>query len=159
MGMGTGMHVRRLACLLLALVLAALVLAACGDSASRQEYLAGLRRVKAHLDDAADASLASGQATDPKEKRAKLDEAHAALVKAADEAESLDAPNDALQANEDFAKALRDYADLFAKLATLQPNDPAETRLYSEAGSITKRLDSASTALKKAGYAPAKDQS
>lgn len=150
--MRTGMQVRRLVQLLAVIAIAALALAACGDDASKDEYLAGLRRVKSHLDDAADASLASGQATDPKEKRAKLDEAYAALDKAADEAASLDAPNDALEANEDFAKALRDYADLYGRLAALKPNDPAETQLYTEAGDIAERLDRASQRLAKAGY-------
>jgi hypothetical protein len=150
--MRTGMQVRRLVRLAVALAFAALVVAACGEDVSRDEYVAGLRRVKSHLDDAADASLASGQATDPKEKRAKLDEAHAALEQAADEAESLEAPTDALEANEDFAKALRDYADLYGRLAELKPNDPQETQLYTEAGDIAERLDRASQKLAKAGY-------
>jgi hypothetical protein len=146
------MEVRRLLCTFAALALAAVLLGACGDGASRDEYEAGLRRVKAHLDDAADASLASGQATDEDVKQAKLEEAHAALEAAADEAKTLDAPNDALEANEDFAKALREYADLYGELAALEPNDPAATQLYSRAGDIAERLDSANRRLAKAGY-------
>lgn len=152
MGKGTGMGIPRRICLVAAVALAAMLLGGCGDDASRTQYEAGLRRVKARLDEAADASLASGQATDPKEKQRQLAKAREALNAAADEAKTLDAPNDALEANEDFAKALREYADLYGQLAELQPNDPAATRLYAQAGDVAERLDRANRRLAKAGY-------
>jgi hypothetical protein len=147
---------RRLATLLLLFTVLLPLAAACGDDPSKDAYEQGLAKVQAHLDDATKASRESGNTTDLSKRQAKLSEAHDAIAAAAKQAQSLDPPKDAKAANAKFAAALSDYADLFGKLAKLQANDPAETQLYSQAGEITRRLDAASKALKKAGYAPVK---
>ena len=143
-------HLRRLLPLLAALLLLA---AGCGGSGpSRDEYEAGLGKVQQHLDDATEASRESGAAEDIEVRRAKLGEAHEALDEAARTAKELEPPDEAQGAHEDFAAALRDYADLFDRLARLPANDPSETELYTEAGQIAERLDSASRKLQKAGF-------
>jgi hypothetical protein len=143
--------------LALLLVLAASLLAACGGDADKDAYVEGLARVKTHLDAASKASLESGQLTG-NERGAKLDEAHDALIDAAMEAEALEPPSDAKAANDEFAKALRDYAELYGKLAALKANDPDEAELYGEAGAIAERLDKASRKLAKAGYKVSNDK-
>lgn len=136
-----------------ALALTVALLAGCGgNGASEEEYEAGLGRVQARLDEASEASRESGAAEKVEERRAKLGEAHEALDAAADEAERLDPPKEAREAHEDFARALREYADLFDRLARLQANDPRETELYTQAGEIAERLDKASRQLEEAGF-------
>lgn len=146
------MSLPRRASSILFVAIATMLLVGCGGGASKDEYLDGLRQVKRHLDTSAEASFESSQAADVRVRRAKLGEAHEALDRAASTAEGLDPPADAAQAHEDFAEALRDYADLYDRLARLKANDPAEGELYSEAGEIAERLDSASRRLAKAGY-------
>lgn len=144
-------HRSRLA-VLLVLAAALLALAGCGDDGpSEAEYEAGLGRVQRYLDDAAEASRATGSTSDPEQRRAKLGEAYEAIDAAADEAEGLEPPDDAADAHEDFTAALRDYAELFDALARLKANDPKETELYSQAGEIADRLDRASKDLEQAG--------
>lgn len=151
-GRRIGVDLRRLARTIPLLALVAALAAACGGDASKDEYLDGLRQVKRHLDASAEASFESSQAEDVQVRRAKLGEAHDALDRAATVAEDLEPPSDAAEAHEDFAEALRDYADLYDRLARLEANDPAETELYSEAGDIAERLDASSRRLRKAGY-------
>lgn len=151
---------RRIPALLLlvgCLLAVALVAAGCGDGASKDEYEDGLAIVQEHLDEASQASRESGETTDTEERQAKLGEAHEALESAARRAASLEPPEDAKVPHDEFADALKDYADLFDRLARLEANDPGETELYSEAGEIAKRLDQASRDLEKAGYTVAKD--
>jgi hypothetical protein len=150
---------RRLAPLLVLLLVLLPLAAACGGGPSKDVYEQGLGKVQKHLDAASTASRASGNTSDLAERQKLLSKAHDEIDAAATQAGKLDPPKDAKSANAKFAAALHDYADLFGKLARLQANDPAETQLYSEAGQITRRLDSASKALKKAGYAPAKGDS
>lgn len=146
--------------LVLLLACAALLLAACGDDGpSKEDYEQGLAGVQRHLADATDASRASGDTVDPAERTEHLDDAHHAIAAAATAAGKLDPPEDVAKTHAKFESALRDYADLFDRLAKLEPNDPSETELYSEAGAIAKRLDSSSRALKKAGYEVDRDES
>lgn len=157
-GYGWGMTPRILVYLLALAALVAVVGGCAGDDGA-EEYEQGLARVQRHLDDASEASRESGDATDVEVRREKLGEAHEAIAAAAREAESLDPPDDARDPHQRFTEALRDYADLFDRLARLDANDPGETELYSEAGEITKRLDEASRDLKEAGYEVNEDAS
>lgn len=144
---------RSLIPLLLLLLVAATALAACGDDGpSKDEYEQGLAEVQEHLDDATEASRASGETTEVDERRGHLADAHTALDQAADTADDLQAPDDAKAAHERFATALREYARLFDQLGKLEAEDPSETALYSEAGEIADRLAKASRDLEKAGY-------
>lgn len=146
------MDLRRRTRTIVIALLGMLLLAGCGGDGQKEEYLDGLRVVKRHLDAASKASLESGSANTPKDRSAKLAEAHEQLVRAADAADDLDPPKDAAGAHGDFADALQEYADLYEELATLEPGDPDEAELYGKAGTIAERLDSASRRLAKAGY-------
>lgn len=148
------MTVRRLVVTLSCLVACAVLLAGCGGGGGgdKDAYVAGLKRLQGQLDDAKDASRGAGPTATAAQRTEALSKAHASLVRAAQTAAKLDPPNDAASANRKLVAALRDYADLFGKLAKLGPNDPAESELYSEAGSIVDRLDRANRALDKAGY-------
>lgn len=131
----------------------ALLLAACGGSGGdKDEYEAGLKRMQSQLADANAASRESGATTDVVARRAALGTAYESLDEAAKTAAGLDPPEDAERANSRLVSALRDYADLFERLAELPEDDPSESELYSEAGEIVDRLDSANRALDKAGY-------
>lgn len=147
------MTVRRLAIVICCFVACAGLLAGCGgDGADKGEYKAGLKRLQGQLADAKDASNGAGPSATAAQRTDALAKAHASLDKAADTAAKLDPPDDAKAANRKLVAALRDYSDLFGKLAKLGENDPAESELYSEAGQIVDRLDSANRALAKAGY-------
>lgn len=138
-----------LASLLLAL---AFVVAGCGGGPSKEDYEQGLGKVQSQLEGANDASREASQTTDPEERAAALEKAQKAIKLAADTAEGLEPPDDAQSEHEQLASALRDYAELFGELATLEDDDPRQTELYGEAGTIVERLDSANRALDKAGY-------
>ena len=138
------------ACLLLALAIA---VAGCGSSGpSKEDYERGLGKVQSQLEDANDASREASGTSDAKERTAALEQAQAAIDRAADTAEGLEPPDDAQSEHAKLAKALRDYAKLFGELATLKDGDPRQTELYSEAGVIVERLDGANRALDEAGY-------
>lgn len=129
-------------------------LAGCGGSGgSKDDYEAGLAKVQAQLADAnAASSEVSATPDDPEARRAALTKAHESIDAAATTAAKLDPPDDVAKAHDKLASALRDYADLFGKLATLADNDPTVSELYGEAGAIVERLDSANRAIEKAGY-------
>lgn len=159
-GYSMRMTLRRLLIALPALALVVLVVAGCGGSGpSKEEYEQGLATVQEHLRDATTASRESSEATDPAVKRAKLGEAHEALDEAATAAERLEPPKEVVDEHERLADALRDYADVFLRLAELDANDPDETRVYSDAGEVAERLDKASRDLERAGYSVAEDDS
>ncbi len=146
------------ACLLV--VALALVATGCGGGPSKEDYERGLGRVQAQLEDANEASRGASGTDDAAQRSAALERARSEIDKAADTAEALEPPDDARAEHEQLTTALRDYAALFGKLATLDPDaDPAQqTKLYGEAGTIVERLDAANRALKKAGYTvPRKD--
>lgn len=131
----------------------ALLVAGCGGGDEAADYEAGLERVQAQLAEASDASqAAAGDVAAPK-RRAALSEAQEAMAKAADTAESLDPPADVEDAHEQLATALRDYAELFGRIASTPPDDPAVSQLYGEAGEIVERLEEANAEIREAGYA------
>lgn len=144
----------RRTCLLVCLATCALLFAGCGGDGGGDtgNYESGLKRLQGQLDDANEASRRSGGTTDPAERKAALDEAYRSLDAAAKTAADLDPPDDARPANTKLVAALRDYADLFERLAALPEDDPGESELYSEAGEIVDRLADANKALDKAGY-------
>lgn len=145
------MDLRRVAPALLIAI--ALLMSACGGGDDQKsKYEAGLKRMQGQLATANTASRESGETTEPAERRVALGRAHAALDKAAKTAADLDPPEDARAAHRKLVAALRDYADLFDRLARLEENDPSESELYSEAGTIVDRLEEANRALDKAGY-------
>ncbi len=135
------------------LLLAMLLLAAgCGGGASKSEYEDGLAKVAAQLDDASAASKEAAQAADLDARQAAIKDAHDALEGAAKTAKGLEPPDDVSKPHAKLVAALADYAALFEQLAALDEGDSRETALYSQAGEIVERLDSANRALKKAGY-------
>ena len=139
-------------------IVLALVVAGCGGGPSKDDYERGLGKVQSQLEGANEASREASQTTDPAERSAALDEAQKSIKLAADTAEGLQPPEDAESEHEQLASALRDYAELFGELATLEDDDPRQTELYGEAGKIVERLDGANRALDKAGYqVPGKD--
>lgn len=148
------MTARRLAILISCLVACAVVLAGCGGGGGgdKDAYEAGLGRMQGQLADAKDASRKAGPTATAAQRKDALSKAHVSLAAAARTAAKLEPPDDAKDENRQLVAALRDYADLFGKLAQLGENDPAEAELYSEAGQIVDRLDRANRALKKAGY-------
>lgn len=136
----------------LALALA-FVVTGCGGSDEGEEYEAGLKRVQAQLEEASDASQAAAGDVEDEQRRAALAEAQEAMERAADTAESLDPPADVRDAHDDLTTALRDYAELFGKIASTPAEDPSVSELYGEAGKIVERLETANGEIREAGYA------
>lgn len=136
----------------LLLVAALLLVAGCGGGASKSEYEDGLAKVAAQLDAASAASKKASQSTDLEDRQQSISDAHDALERAATTAKALEPPDDVSKPHAKLVAALADYAALFEQLATLKEADSRETELYSQAGAIVERLDSANRALKKAGY-------
>lgn len=137
----------------LLLVVATLAVAGCGGDDRAEEYEAGLARVQSQLAEASDASQAAAGDVEAPERRKALSEAQAAMARAADTADSLDPPADVRDAHEELASALRDYAELFGRIAATPPDDPAVSQLYGRAGEIVERLESANGEIRDAGYA------
>lgn len=133
-------------------VLVALVATGCGGGADGEEYEAGLARVQSQLAEASDASQGAAGDVEPAERREALREAQAAMARAADTAEELDPPSDVRDAHEELADALRDYAELFGRIASTPPDDPSVSQLYGKAGEIVERLESANGEIREAGY-------
>ncbi|MCB0879724.1 MAG: hypothetical protein KDC46_12200 [Thermoleophilia bacterium] len=148
----------RLPVVVVLLLVASVLLVACGGGPSKDDYESGLRTVQAHLDKANEASQGAAGSTDKALRSKALDDAHKEIVAAADAAADLDPPSDVKDAHADLVKALRDYADLFGRLAKLDESDPAAAELYGEAGDIVDRLDKANRALEKAGYSVGDDK-
>ncbi len=148
---------RTLVSILLVLVVA-LASAACGGP-SKDDYLAGLKRVKSQLDEANDASQQAASETDAAKRTALLQDAQASIEKAAKTADALDPPDDVKKAHGQLAAALHDYAKVFGELATVKDDDPDRADLYARAGDIVDRLDKANRALEKAGYTVERDKS
>lgn len=154
MGKGPTMFLRlRSTCFLVFVLVAALLVAACGGGDGKAEFESGLARVQAHLDDATAASADVAGSTDANARARGISASHEHLVKAADIAADLDPPEDARDAHDQLTSALRDYADVFRRIAAASGSDPNETtKLYSEAGEVYARLQAANEALKDAGY-------
>ncbi len=146
------MSLRRQLPLLILLLAVPLAVAGCGGGVSKEDYEAGLGKVQVQLEDANEASREASGTSDAAERSEALGKAQAAIDRAADTAEDLEPPDDAKDEHEQLASALREYATLFGELASLKEDDPRQTELYSEAGTIVERLDSANRALDEAGY-------
>jgi hypothetical protein len=146
-------HASRILLTTLATLACALTLAACGGGGDTAAYEDGLRAIQQQLDAASEASASVPADADDAARAAALEQAHEDLAAAADRAAELDPPDDVRDAHEDLVQALRDYADLFARLAQAPSDDPAAvTALYGEAGEIVDRLGAANEAIEEAGY-------
>lgn len=123
-----------------------------GDDNVDARYREGLGRLQHDFAEANAASRAAAAAADPAERAEQLTAAHDALASAAQTAHEMEPPKRVASTHRSLERALSDYADVFAKLASLKAGDPNETELYSSAGEIVAKLDSANRSLKKAGY-------
>jgi ABC-type glycerol-3-phosphate transport system substrate-binding protein len=146
------LSLRLLLSLLVAFVLAVAIAGCGGDGGSKDEYEAGLAKVQSQLAAANEASQQLAVDAEPDERKAALSKSHESISAAADTAAKLDPPSDVAKAHDKLATALRDYADLFGQLATLDDGDPKVSVLYGDAGAIVERLDDANRAIEKAGY-------